>query len=324
MPQYHPRLFSGRAHDTNRCGPVTRCRIFEMRLYFKTRAIIALLAAIALAGTATPLFAQRTKSSNRAGEQVKAEKGLKDNRYFFYFINSSVTNFGTDQDRKSFREAILRDMISQMLYMRYLFHESYVEIRKAQALLIEVYRSTLQRDIDNARLLLNGIVPSVFDTDDRDANLYLRLGYRDLNVAKIYLGMGDNITEKLYSMRLYKYVEAMKTAKHGSRYAILGMIAVAERLSDTTGSHGVQNAFTTATVSIQEAIDEYDRRNFTFNTIMNKIEKHAPPEEREKYITVHYDSYFRARNGKSFFDEIWDKAEVNTIEDFQQYKSSLD
>ena len=285
---------------------------------------ITALVLILISGAAGPLSAQRTKSSARAGEQVKAEKGLKDNRYYFYFINSSVTNFGSDQDKKSFREAILRDIISQMLYMRFLFHESYVEIRKSQKLLIDVYRSVLERDIDNARLLLNGIVPSVFDSNDKDALLYLRLGYRDLNVAKIYLGMGDNITERLYSMRLYKYVEAMKTAKHGSRYAILGMITVAESKTASADTRGVMRPFNTLTAALQEAVDEYDRRNLSFNTIKNRILKHSPPGDREKYLTVHYDSYFRSRDKKSFYDEIWDKAEVNTIEDYQQYKSSID
>ena len=290
----------------------------------KLRIITTALVLLIIAGAAGPLSAQRTKSSARAGEQVKAEKGLKDNRYYFYFINSSVTNFGSDQDRKSFREAILRDIISQMLYMRFLFRESYIEIRKSQKLLIDVYRSTLERDIENARLLLNGIVPSVFESNDKDALLYLRLGYRDLNVAKIYLGMGDNITEKLYSMRLYKYVEAMKTAKHGSRYAILGMIAVAESKTAAADTRGIMRSFNALTAGLQEAVDEYDRRNLSFNTIKNRIMKHSPAGDREKYLTVHYDSYFRARDKKSFYDEIWDKAEVNTIEDYQQYKSSLD
>lgn len=295
-----------------------------MPIRINIRSIAFTLIALLIAGAAGPLYAQRTKSSGRAGEQVKAEKGLKDNHYYFYFINSSVTNYGSDQEKNSFREAILRDMISRMLYMRFHFHESYVEIRKAQKLLIDIYRTTLQRDIDNARLLLNGIVPSVFDSNDRDSLLYLRLGYRDLNVAKIYLGMGDNITEQQYSMRLYKYVEAMKTAKHGSRYAILGMIAVSESRISKTEPRGLMTAFTTAIRSIQDSIDEFDRRNLTFNTIINKIHKYSPPGEREKYLTLHYDSYFRAREGKSFFDEIWDKADVDSIEDFRQYKSSLD
>ncbi|MCX7679143.1 MAG: hypothetical protein N2316_07970 [Spirochaetes bacterium] len=272
----------------------------------------------------THLYAQRTKTSHRAGEQVKAEKGLKDNRYFFYFINPSVTNFGTEEDKKIFREAILRDMISQMLYMRFLFHESYEEIRKAQKLLIDVYRNVLKRDIENARTLLNGIVPAVFESNDKESLLYLRLGYRDLNVAQIYLGMGDNITENLYSMRLYKYVEAMKTAKHGCRYAILGMIAVSESKKDKTVQTGISYPLSVLVKSIRDAIYEYERPHLTFNSIIDKIYEHVSKEQREKYLTIHFDSYFKTTFQKSFYDEIWEKAEVDTIEDYKQYKQMLD
>ena len=286
--------------------------------------ICAACALIALMLFSSEARAQRTKTSSRAGEQVKAEKGLKDNRYFFYFINPSVTNFGTDEDKKMFREAILRDMISQMLYMKFLFHESYEEIRKAQKLLIDIYRNSLQRDIENARILLNGIVPSVFESNDKDSLLYLRLGYRDLNVANIYLGMGDNITENLFSMRLYKYVEAMKTAKHGSRYAILGLIAVTESKKGKTAQTGVMYPFSVAIKALREALYEYERPNLSFNTITDKIYEHVSQSQRDKYLTIHFDSYFKTSSQKTLYDEIWEKAEVDTIEDYKYYKNTLD
>ncbi len=290
------------------------------------RSIIACaaFALIALMFFASQAHAQRTKTSSRAGEQVKAEKGLKDNRYFFYFINPSVTNFGTNEDKKMFREAILRDMISQMLYMKFLFHESYEEIRKSQKLLIDIYRNSLQRDIENARILLNGIVPSVFESNDKDSLLYLRLGYRDLNVSNIYLGMGDNITENLYSMRLYKYVEAMKTAKHGSRYAILGLIAVAESKKGKIPPTGAMYPFSVVIKALRDALYEYERPNLSFNTITDKIYEHVSQSQREKYLTIHFDSYFKTSSQKTLYDEIWEKAEVDTIEDYKYYKNTLD
>ena len=285
---------------------------------------LALLSMMVFSSSTEILHAQKTKSSTRAGEQVKAEKGLKDNRYFFYFINTSITNFGEEEDKNLLREAILRDMISRMLYMRFQFHESYTEIRKAQKLLIDVYRKTLLRDIGEARLLLNSIVPAVFEINDRDALLYLRLGYRDLNVAKIYLGMGDNIRANLYSMRLNKYVEAMKTAKHGIRYGLLGMISIEEKKLPAK-QYGTPSAALIDTArALQNSLDEYDWKNITFNTIKNKITKLNTNDEKEKYLTLHYDSYFRTRKDVSFFDEIWDKADLNSIEDYQKYKSTLD
>ena len=293
----------------------------QKRIYFST---IALLTLLMFASGSGILYAQRTKSSTRAGEQRKAEKGLKDNRYYFYFINTSITNFGEEEDKNLLREAILRDMISRMLYMRFQFHESYTEIRKAQKLLIDVYRKTLVRDIGEARLLLNSIVPSVFEIDDRDALLYLRLGYRDLNVAKIYLGMGDNIRVNLYSMRLNKYVEAMKTAKHGIRYGLLGRISIEEKKLPARQYGSPAGALLDATIALQDAFDEYDWKNVTFNTIKSKIVKLTANEEKEKLLTLHYDSYFKTRQDVSFFDEIWDKADVNSIEDYQKYKATLD
>ena len=164
---------------------------------------------------------QRTKSSQSAGEQRSAEKGLKDNRYFFYFINSTITNLGTEDEKKIFREAIRRDMIAQLLYMKFMFHDSFVEIRKSQKLLIDLYRIILDKDLKMTKAMLNEFAPSAVRSKDHRARHYLWLGYRDVTDAAIDMGMADNYRESLFSMRLLKYVRAIKKAKHGKRYAFL-------------------------------------------------------------------------------------------------------
>ncbi len=45
------------------------------------------------------LYATKASSSINAGEQKKAEKGLKDNTYYLYYINASITNTGTDEQK---------------------------------------------------------------------------------------------------------------------------------------------------------------------------------------------------------------------------------
>ena len=163
--------------------------------------------------------AQRTKSSLSAGEQRYAEKGLKDNRFFFYFINSSISNLGTDEEKRLYKEAIQRDMIAQLLYMKFLFHHSFIEIKRSQKILIDLYRMTLKRDIELTRQLLGDFARSSINTKNHKSQHYLKLGFRDLTVAKMYLKMADHYKETLYSMRLHKYVRAIKKAKHGKRYA---------------------------------------------------------------------------------------------------------
>ncbi len=163
--------------------------------------------------------AQRTKSSLSAGQQVFAEKGLRDNRYFFYFLNASISNLGSDANKKLFKEAIQRDMLSQMLYLKFFFSDSFKELRKAQKILVDLYREILTNDIYNTVVLLKTFAPLVIKTKSYSAKHYLRLGFRDAAVAKIKMSMADNYREDLYSMRLYEYVRPIKKAKHGKRYA---------------------------------------------------------------------------------------------------------
>ena len=169
------------------------------------------------------LYAQRTKTSLRAGEQRKAEKGLKDNRYFLFHRLIRIELWFRGR-KKLFKEAIQRDVLAQLLYMRFQFKESFDEIRKSQKLLVELYGITLRKDIAAAKNLLDETAPGVINSKDEKARTYLRLGYRSMKNAQTNCGMGDNYQERLYSMRLLQYVKAIKMAKEGRRYAFLAMI----------------------------------------------------------------------------------------------------
>jgi len=267
--------------------------------------------------------AQRVKSSQRAGEQVKAEKGLRDNKYFFYFINSSISNRGSDEEKKIYREAIQRDILSQLLYMRFFFKESYGEIRKSQKLLISNYRTSLTRDIESTRAMLNDLSPQVFKHKDRDALLYLRLGFRDLKVAGIYMGMGDSMRESLYSLRLNKYVEAIKTARHGMRYAMLALLSNMEKkTADAPGT--IFNAYRATVLAFQSATESQNARDESFMTIKRQIELLAPPESQAQYLRLHSDSYFRTVSEKSFYETVWESPSLNELDDFRKYNLSTE
>ena len=153
----------------------------------KTIAAFAVLCCLAVSGDA---FGQRTRSSLSAGEQRYAEKGLKDNRYFFYFINSSISNFGTEEEKTLYTEAIRRDLIAQILYLKFCFHESFVEIKRSQKILIEVYRKVLKRDLDMTSGLLDDFARASIKSDKYRSKHYLKLGYRDVTEARVFLQNG--------------------------------------------------------------------------------------------------------------------------------------
>ncbi len=268
----------------------------------KYRIVILLLSAVVfLISRDEVIYGQRTKSSQRAGEQVKAEKGLRDNRYFFYFINSSISNFGGEEEKKIYKEAIQRDILAQLLYMRFQFHEAYTEIRKSQKLLIDLYGITLRRDIGMTKGLLDEFAPLVIESRENKARTYLWLGYRDMKSADVNMVMGDNFREPLFSMRLYQYVKAIKLAKHGKRFALLARI--------------------------EQSVPATDKRpygRFGYDDIDKMITKIFPPDRLEYYRMIHMDNYYRSKGGMSFYDTIWENPAVQTLEEYRQYMSGED
>ena len=262
------------------------------------RVSVALIAAAAfLFAGLSMASAQRTRSSTSAGKQRNAEKGLKDNRYFFYFINTSITNLGTDDERKLFREAIQRDIIAQQLYMKFLFGESFEEIRKAQKILIDLYRSTLSRDIKHAKELLNSFAPTVVQHGPFMARHYLRLGYRDAEDARIDMVMADNFQEGLYSMRLYRYAKAIKKVKHGKRYAFLSL------LESKAGTEKKKKDF----------------RFMSFDELKDLIRDASADDRKDYHVLVHTDNYYRSKDEKSLFDTVWENPQLFEIPEYREY-----
>ncbi len=262
----------------------------------KNTRIPALLLVFSVLILDIPLTAQRTKSSLRAGQQRNAEKGLKDNRYFFYFINSSISNFGEESEIKAFKEAIQRDILSQLLYMKFLFNESFEQIRKAQEMLIGLYRKTIIRDIRITMELLNDYAPQVIKSNDPNARLYLKLGYRDSAVAKQYMVMADNYRQKLYSLRLYRYVKAIKKAKHGKRYAFLS--ALQSRLKDKERVIGLR----------WKSFEDLEKLLIRFY-----------PHRKDYLLKIHYDNYYRTPGRKTFYDRVWEKPDFHELSDYEEY-----
>jgi hypothetical protein len=268
-------------------------KTMKIRSAFHLLIPVIIMASIVFTG---PLYSQRTRSSLNAGKQRNAEKGLKDNRYFFYFINASITNMGTDEEKKAFKEAIQRDIIAQTLYMKFLFGESWEEIRKAQKILIDLYQKTLGRDIRDAKHLLNKFAPGVVRANRYLPRHYLRLGYRDAEDARIDMVMADNFQERLYSMRLYRYSKAIKKVKHGKRYALLSLL-------ETKLTRDVKKEF----------------GYYNFEELTKLISQASADDQREYNLLVHTDNYYKSKDEKSFFDRTWDNPELFEIKEYEEY-----
>jgi len=260
-------------------------------LTFKKIAVTVSLILIMLSQN---VYSQRTKSSLSAGNQRRSEKSLKDNRYFFYFINTTVSNSGTEEEKKIFTEAVRRDILARMLYMKFAFNPAMTEIIRTQQLLIKLFSAVALREIEDAKNLLNGNAPEILKSGCRSAKKYMSLGYRSIDWARKVMIMSDNLPENNYSIKLYEYVKAIKNAKYSKRYAIISLI--------------------------ENRIPPEKRGRINYNkykTVKELIEKYI--QDREKYLFIHSDNFYKIVSSESVYDTIISSPELDHIPEYEKY-----
>jgi hypothetical protein len=250
------------------------------------------------------VYAQRTKSSQSAGEQRKAEKGLKDNERFFYFINFSISNVSVEEERAICRKAILYDMFAKFLYMKFRFKDSYEYIRKAQELLISLYRMVLLREIEEGKKLLDTVSPGPILKDDYLSKHYCNLGYTNNEQARMYMVMADSYRTTLYSMRLYKYIQALKKAKQAKRYAVLAYVAYNNKDSK---------------MHLDDK-QKVENEPYIYSYMKTKLESVKDENEKNYLLKVLSDSYYRLTNNYSYYDDVWSNGSLQELPEYADYQ----
>jgi hypothetical protein len=256
-------------------------------------------------------LAQRTKSSIKSGEQRNSERDSTTTLLllFYHLISVKLRHRGTE---KALQGGIQRDMIAQILYMKFTFHESFVEIRRSQKLMIDLYRTILDQDISGSQKLLNGFAPEIASKKEATSRHYLYMGYRDLALARQYFLMADNYQEALYSMRLYKYVHAIKLAKHARRYAMLAALESKKLREDYravekeirliySGMHDTndekkieENRVKLKAAKQRLKLAKAELGYLSFDELLSLIVM-ISPQKKDYHSLVHYDNYYRTR-----------------------------
>ncbi len=244
------------------------------------------------------LYSQRTKSSLSAGEQRKAQKSLKNAKYFLKFLNISVSNSGTEEEKKLFKEAVRRDLISRIVYMKFCFHEAFVETKKSHRLIIEIFKKIINRENSESYKMLHSFATEVLASKDPLAKKYLSLGYREVKLSKMKKIMADNLQEKNYSIRIGEYIISLKRAKYARRYAILALL--------------------------QSRLEPEKRLKVDFSSykkIKRLIELYGG-QEKERMLKIHQDNYYILK-GESLFESVMIKPELNKIPEYEKHLRKL-
>ncbi|MCE9499719.1 MAG: hypothetical protein K8R21_04360, partial [Leptospira sp.] len=161
------------------------------------------------------------QDSTHASQLIKAENGLRENTYFISAINSSVSNFGDENDKKLYKRCIQHHIESNILLLQFDLGKSYSEVRHTQELMIQLYYSILKK---NSRLLheeFSRLGKPAIQTGNKVSQHYLQLGLRDLTIGERKVMSAENTRPFLFLLKLKDLGESLKSMKQSGKYAIL-------------------------------------------------------------------------------------------------------
>lgn len=153
------------------------------------------------------------------------ERLLNQNQYYLEFMNTGISNFADDSLKEEFTDVIRLNFKAYKLYLSGRYNESYKLIEQFRRDIIPVYHKTFYNIYERDTLyLLEEHSAEIVSQQDARAIKLLKLGYRDLKVARIKANKAANYQKNLYAIRIEFYIEAIKYSRQSKRYAFLALM----------------------------------------------------------------------------------------------------
>ncbi len=156
-------------------------------------------------------------------DQTSTERILKENKEFVEFINVSVTNFAGGK-KEDFKKIYEKHFNADIAYLQSDYKRAFERVYTSQGEMEGLYRNMVKEYyLEDSKSILDRLAPGIIRSKSARARLYLTLGYRDRTVSWVHYTIGDASNPKLYSYKLYKYVDSIKMARRAKRFAFLAL-----------------------------------------------------------------------------------------------------
>lgn len=166
-------------------------------------------------------------------DQNNISRLISFNERSLQFIDVCVSNFGTEEHKELLKQANQDNFTGKIWYLQNEYRRSYDFLNKSQGILRTLYLKMFQEVYAiSARQLLEEFSAQIVEQRDKHANYYLKMGYRDLEMARQYSVMGYNYNRFLYSNKIVLYTDAIKYARKAKRYAMRSIIEVNTPMMD--------------------------------------------------------------------------------------------
>jgi len=162
----------------------------------------------------------------------------------------------------------------------------------------------LLREIEEGKKLLDTVSPGPILKDDYLSKHYCNLGYTNNEQARMYMVMADSYRTTLYSMRLYKYIQALKKAKQAKRYAVLAYVAYNNKDSK---------------MHLDDK-QKVENEPYIYSYMKTKLESVKDENEKNYLLKVLSDSYYRLTNNYSYYDDVWSNGSLQELPEYADYQ----
>ncbi len=163
----------------------------------------------------SPLFSSADQSST--------ERILTENKNFIEFINICITNFAGNKT-EDYRKIFTKHFNADIAYLQGDYKRSFKNVYSSQGDMAKVFDEIVKNIyLEDSKNILDELAPGVIKSKNAKARLYLSLGYRDRTVSWTYYIVGEASNPKLFSYKLYKYLDAIDMARRAKRYGFLAL-----------------------------------------------------------------------------------------------------
>ncbi len=157
--------------------------------------------------------------------QLSVERVLKENREFIEFLNIGVSNFAPEKEEE-LKKIYQKHFNAEIAFLQSEYRRSFDNIYSSQKDMVGLSQYLLTRHyLEDAKKVLDDMSPMIIRSGSQSAKKYLTLGYRDITVARTYLKIGEASFPKLYSYKIFKFIEAIKMCRRAKRYGFLALYA---------------------------------------------------------------------------------------------------
>lgn len=218
--------------------------------------------------------------SNKATQLIKVAQGLKENDHFLKSIGPSVSHIDDTAIQEVYIRAIRHHIETEILHLQMDLGMAYDELRRTQAITIELHYRVLDANIRQVEGDLLRLTKLSHGNRKTHTKHFLEMGYRELAVAKNKLLTARNTHPQQYLKKLQDSSYALRSLKQAQKYILrLAFLHDASYIADE---------------SDPKTFDEW---KFEVERILG--------HNLDYYMRYLYDSHFKVYDKKDIFLETW-------------------